>query len=58
MAEDLIDPKTKKVIIKKGTLATKEDGQAAEKAQIKQVKIQKCYFLQKQTRNLSRLLRH
>jgi DNA-directed RNA polymerase subunit beta' len=39
MAEDILDPKTKKVIIKKGTLATKEDGQAVEKAQITQVKI-------------------
>jgi len=39
MAEDIIDPKTKKVIIKRGVLATKEDGQAVEKAKITQVKI-------------------
>ena len=39
MAEDIVDPKTKKVIIKKGTLATKEDGQAVEKAGVKEVKI-------------------
>jgi DNA-directed RNA polymerase subunit beta' len=39
MVEDIIDPKTKKVIIKKGTLATKEDGQAVEKAGIPEVKI-------------------
>jgi DNA-directed RNA polymerase subunit beta' len=39
MAEDIVDPKTKKVIIEKGTLATKEDGLAVDKAQIKQVKI-------------------
>ena len=39
MVEDVIDPKTKKVIIKKGTLATKEDGQAVEKAQVDKVKI-------------------
>ena len=37
--EDIIDPTTKKVIIKKGTLATKEDGMAVEKAGISQVKI-------------------
>jgi DNA-directed RNA polymerase subunit beta' len=37
--EDIVDPKTKKVIVKKGTLATKEDGQAVDKAGIKQVKI-------------------
>ena len=39
VVEDVINPKTKKVIIKKGTLATKEDGQAVEKAQIDKVKI-------------------
>ncbi|HPX94036.1 MAG TPA: DNA-directed RNA polymerase subunit beta' [Candidatus Moranbacteria bacterium] len=39
VAENVVDPKTKKVIIKKGTLATKEDGQAVEKAQVEKVRI-------------------
>jgi DNA-directed RNA polymerase subunit beta' len=39
LAENVVDPKTKKVIIKKGTLVTKEDSQAIEKAQIEKVKI-------------------
>jgi len=39
IAEDVIDPTTKKVIIKKGTLATKEDGIAAETAKVEKVRI-------------------
>lgn len=39
IVEDVINPETKEVIIKKGTLATKEDGIAVEKAGIKEVKI-------------------
>lgn len=39
LVEDVVDPKTKKVIVKKGTLASKEDGQAVDKAGVKQVKI-------------------
>lgn len=39
MVEDIIDPATGEVLIKKGTLATKEDGMAVEKAGIAQVKI-------------------
>ncbi|HBI50859.1 MAG: DNA-directed RNA polymerase subunit beta' [Candidatus Moranbacteria bacterium GW2011_GWC2_37_73] len=39
LAEDVIDPATKKVIIKKGVLATKEDGQVVEAAGISEVKI-------------------
>ncbi|HEX8974294.1 MAG TPA: DNA-directed RNA polymerase subunit beta' [Patescibacteria group bacterium] len=39
MAEDVKDPETKKVIIKAGTLATKADAQAVDKAKIEKVKI-------------------
>jgi DNA-directed RNA polymerase subunit beta' len=39
IADDVLDPKTKKVILKKGILATKEDGQAVDKAGVKQVRI-------------------
>jgi DNA-directed RNA polymerase subunit beta' len=39
LAEDAIDPATKKVIVKKGTLATKEDGLAVEVAKVEAVKI-------------------
>ena len=39
LAEDVIDPATKKVILKKGVMATKEDGLAVEKAKVEKVKI-------------------
>ncbi|NTW26804.1 MAG: DNA-directed RNA polymerase subunit beta' [Candidatus Moranbacteria bacterium] len=39
LAEDVIDPKTKKVIVKAGVMATKEDGLAVEAANIEKVKI-------------------
>lgn len=39
MAEDIVDPNTGDVIIKKGEIATKEQGIAVEKAGIKQIKI-------------------
>ena len=39
MAEDVLDPENKEVVVKKGTLATKEDGIAVEKAGVKEVKI-------------------
>lgn len=39
MAEDVLDPKTKEVLVKAGTLATKEEGIAVEKAQVEKVKI-------------------
>lgn len=39
VVEDVVDPATKKVLVKKGTLATKEDGLAVEKAGVKEVKI-------------------
>lgn len=37
--DDVLDPKTKAVLVKAGTLATKEEGIAVEKAQVERVKI-------------------
>ena len=39
LVEDVIDPATKKVIVKAGTMATKEDGLAVETANVEKVKI-------------------
>lgn len=39
LAEDVLDPKTKKVIVKKGQLATKDEGRAIEIAQVEKVLI-------------------
>lgn len=39
VVDDVLDPKTKEVLIKAGTLATKEEGIAVEKAQVEKVKI-------------------
>jgi DNA-directed RNA polymerase subunit beta' len=39
LVEDVIDPTTKKVIVKAGVMATKEDGLAVEEAKVEKVKI-------------------
>jgi len=39
MAEDVLDPKTKKVLVKNGTLATKEDGKKVADANVEKVLI-------------------
>ncbi|HAI74415.1 TPA: DNA-directed RNA polymerase subunit beta' [Candidatus Moranbacteria bacterium] len=39
LSEDIIDPKTKKVLVKKGHIVTKEEGELIEKANLEKVKI-------------------
>jgi DNA-directed RNA polymerase subunit beta' len=53
MAEDVMDPKTKKILIKKGTLATKQDGLAVETANVEKVLI-RCVVTCKSKRGICR----